>query len=305
MSQKDITSMRGVIEHLKARKEILVTEKEVDPIYEIAGIQKALEDGPALLFENIKGYPGVRNIGNVLGRQDIVAGIFDLDDPKKLKFKALDSMKNPLPPTVVEKAPCQEVVITEDINVMETIPIIKHTALDAGRILGGGVILLHGKWARGGSDLSFKRMHYQGKDWCSVTLGQESHLGEAYFMDHRDEKIPITVNICSPPAICLLAATAFARSVVPQGSDELGFAGAFQGSPVEICKAKTVDAYAIAQAEWVIEGYLTPERVWEIKCCNGWSTAVTMPGMSAMASRRSSRIASRLRFVCGSKEAMT
>jgi 4-hydroxy-3-polyprenylbenzoate decarboxylase len=52
-------------------------------------------------------------------------------------------------------------------------------------------------------------------------------------------------------------------SIVPCGEDELGFAGALQGSPVEIVKAKTVDAYAIASSEWVIEGYWMPDRIWE------------------------------------------
>ncbi len=53
-------------------------------------------------------------------------------------------------------------------------------------------------------------------------------------------------------------------AVWPTGEDEIGAAGALQGSPVEIVRAKTVDAYAIANAEWVIEGYIMPsERVWE------------------------------------------
>jgi len=52
--------------------------------------------------------------------------------------------------------------------------------------------------------------------------------------------------------------------VLPKGCDELGVGGAIQGSPIEIVKAKTVDAYAIANAEYVIEGYLdTTQKVWE------------------------------------------
>jgi len=47
------------------------------------------------------------------------------------------------------------------------------------------------------------------------------------------------------------------------GTDELAIAGALQGSPIEICRAKTIDAYAIANAEFVIEGYWTTEQVWE------------------------------------------
>ena len=50
MVQKDITSMRSTIEFLKEQDEILVVDGEVDPIYEIAAIEKALENGPAILF---------------------------------------------------------------------------------------------------------------------------------------------------------------------------------------------------------------------------------------------------------------
>jgi len=61
----------------------------------------------------------------------------------------------------------------------------------------------------------------------------------------------------------MVAATQTVHAIMPKGVDELGVAGAIQGFPVEICKAKTVDAYAIANSEWVIEGYVTTERVWE------------------------------------------
>jgi 4-hydroxy-3-polyprenylbenzoate decarboxylase len=43
----------------------------------------------------------------------------------------------------------------------------------------------------------------------------------------------------------------------------LAIAGALQGSPIEITKAKTVDAYSIAKSEIVIEGYWTTEKIWE------------------------------------------
>ena len=69
------------------------------------------------------------------------------------------------------------------------------------------------------------------------------------------------------PAVEMVAGTWNVRSIVPHGSDELGIAGAFQGAPVELVKAKTVDAYAIANSEIIIEGYLEPhsENVWESK----------------------------------------
>jgi 4-hydroxy-3-polyprenylbenzoate decarboxylase len=63
----------------------------------------------------------------------------------------------------------------------------------------------------------------------------------------------------------IVAGTWNVRTILQHGTDKLGVAGAFEGAPVEIVKAKTVDAYAIANAEIVLEGYLEPyeESVWE------------------------------------------
>jgi 4-hydroxy-3-polyprenylbenzoate decarboxylase len=75
----------------------------------------------------------------------------------------------------------------------------------------------------------------------------------------------------------MVAGAAFPHSIVPYGSDELAIAGGLQGFPVEICKAKTVDAYAIANSEWVIEGILTNELVWETDESENMDRARTFP----------------------------
>jgi len=264
MAKRDITSIRGTINFLKEQKEILTIDNEVAPIYEIAGIQKALEEGPALLFENIKGYPGVRNIGNVFSRRDRIAKILGLDDPGKVKFKCREAIRKPIPPQIVEQAPCQEVVITDNIDVMSTLPIIKHTERDGGHVLGSGINFVSGKYCDGGTEVCFKRMLFRGEDWGSTFWGVLSHLGKIGFVEHKGERIPVTININTPPTVALVAGGGMVHSIIYVGSDELGIAGALQGSPVEIVKSKTIDAYSIAQSEWVIEGYVdTAERVWE------------------------------------------
>ena len=203
MAQKDITSMRGTIEFLKEQNELLVVSNKVNPVYEIAGIQKALDGGPALLFENIEGYAGARNIGNLFGTRDRFAKIFDIENSKNIKFKCLEAIKKPIPPKVVEDAPCQEVVITDNIDVMGTLPIIKHSERDGGRLLGGGIILLTGKYFEGGNHLSFNRMSFRGKDWGSINFAIGTHLEGAGYL-HRGAKIPLTINISTPPAVNIL-----------------------------------------------------------------------------------------------------
>ena len=108
MNKKDITDIRGTIEFLKQEGEILTIKEQVDPIDEIAAIQVALDDGPAFLFENIKGYPELRSVGNAFSRKDRIAKIFDVADYKQLKFKCVDAIRHPIPPVVVDEAPCQE-----------------------------------------------------------------------------------------------------------------------------------------------------------------------------------------------------
>lgn len=258
------TSLRAALDFLKAQGELVTVDNEIDPIYEISGLQKACENGPAFLFEKIKGYHGVRDAGNIFSRRQRVAALFGETDPRKLKLRCMEAIKKPLPSRVVKEAPCQEVCITEGIDITATLPVLKHTEKDGARVIGGGIALLSGGYFSGGTHLSFNRMHFRGRDWASIALGPGSHMGDAAFISHRGQKLPVTINIGISPAATMVAAAEFLHTIVPEGSDELGFAGALQGKPVDIVPARTVDAYAIADAEWVIEGYIDLKRkTWE------------------------------------------
>ena len=205
MSKKDITDIRGTIEFLKQEGEILAIKEPIDPIYETAGIQVALDNGPAFLFENIKGYPGVRSTGNIFSRRDRIAKLYDIADPKQLKFKCLEALKHPIPPIVVDEAPCQEVVITREIDINNTLPVLRATERDGARVMGSGMVLFSEKYGRGGYEISFKRMHFRGKDWASLTASPGTHGEAILFKDHRNEDVPVTINICASPAVMLIA----------------------------------------------------------------------------------------------------
>jgi len=263
MADKDITTVTGLVEFLKREGELFITPNEVDPICEVIGVAKAFEDGPAILFENVKGYPNHRILINVFGKRSRLAKIFDVPDPKDFKYKCLEAIRNPIPPKVVDKAPCQEVVITTDIDVLKAMPVTQSIETDPGRIISGGISLVSG--AEIGHCISYRRTLFRGKDWASMNFTPGSHLdGFLLNLKEKNEKLPLTLNIGCPPVVMALAARGFLHLAIPVGTDELAIAGGLQGAPVEICKAKTVDAYAIANAEWVIEGYLDPSQlVWE------------------------------------------
>lgn len=261
-----LKSLRDTLEFLKKEDELIIVEKEIDPHLEIAGVQKALDNSYAVLFEKLKGYPEARMAINLFTHPIRVAKMFGVNNLREFKLKAKEAIVNPLKPVKVDKAPCQEVVITENIDVMKVIPAISHTEKDPGRTVGGGVTCVVGKYFDGGSHIGFNRMSFlpDRKDYSSIQISPGSHLWQIATKYYKKEPIPLTVNMGIPPACYLTAGSGFNYIVLPYGCDELGIAGALQGAPIEIVKAKTVDAYAIANAEFVLEGYIdTTQRVWE------------------------------------------
>ncbi len=247
MAKKDITSCRGTIEFLQKEGELLTVSNEVDPILEVAGFVKALDNSFAFLFQNVKGYPGQWILADIFSRAERVGKIFGVADCRKLKFKGLEAVKKPIPPKIVDSGPCQEVVITKDIDALSTLPVLKHTAADAGRILGGGVALISGPDI--GYCISFKRTHFRGRDWASLAYHPGSHF-EYWILERRKQKgkLPLTINVCPSPAVMAAASAGITQLVIPPGSDELGIAGGLQGTPVELCNAKTGESYSIANS---------------------------------------------------------
>lgn len=264
MSEANPTmDIRRTIDFFKQRGDLFVVSKSMDPVYEIAGVLKQVDGGPAILFESIKGYPEVRNIANLFSRRAAVASLFGVPGPEKITAACHSALKQPIPPQIVTDPPCQEVVIDGNVDVFAHLPILKHTEDDAGRILGGVNVLISGDYFDGGHEISFKRMHFRGKDWSSLMAGDHSHTG-MLSRKFKGQKVPVTLNINPPPAVTMMAGSGSLHTVVPYGCDELAIAGGLQGYPVDICKAKTVDAFSVANAEFVIEGHLNfTQKVWE------------------------------------------
>jgi len=264
MPNNYLVSLRETIDHLRSTNRLLETDTEVNPELEMTGIQKHFDGGLPILFNNVKGYPNARLFTNLYGDGNLIADIYDAGNERTFKWRILEGIRNPLPPRKVKDAPCQEVVVDKNIDVWPIIPMIKHTPSDPGRTLGGGNTLATGKWFWGGTHISYNRMFFRGPDFSTFQISPGSHTDMIASKFYRKEPIPLTINMGVPPACTLMAGAGFVYTILPAGCDELGISGRVQGFPVDIVKAKTIDAYSIAQAEYVIEGYLdTTQKVWE------------------------------------------
>ena len=268
MANEKVKSLRSTLEWLKKEGLLMETDHEVDPKLEVAAIQKRLDGGPPILFNKVKGYPNARMATNVFGSDKIIARMFDCEDRKELKFKIHSGLIEPVHPKIVDKAPCQEVVIDKDIDVWPVIPMIQHTAKDPGPTLGAGRTVASPNQVWGGWHIAYNRMvfredlHWPNQSTFQISPG--SHMDQIVTKFYKKEPIPLSINIGIPPAATIPAGSGFLYVILPRGCDELGIAGAVQGYPLDMVKCKTIDAYAIAESEYVIEGYLdTTKKLWE------------------------------------------
>ncbi len=260
--KRDVTSLRSTIEWLRAEGDLIETDKEVDPDLEITGLQKHLDGGPPILFHKVKGKPHARAITNLFSDIRVVEKMFGFDGPTDRTKKLAKALNNPIKPVVIDgkDAPCQEHVITEDLDVNKWITAIRHTALEPELTVGSGIRCVVGPYFDGGSDLGYNRMNFRWGNVGTFQISPGSHMWQVYTEHYHDDKpIPLTVCFGVPPACTLLAGAGFDYVILPKGCDEIGVAGAVQGSPVRLVKARTVDAYAIAESEYVLEGYLKPK----------------------------------------------
>lgn len=260
--EQALKSLRSSLEWLG--EDVKVIHGEVDPVIEATAILKRFEEGPVMVAEDVKGYPNARLFGNFWSRKDRVCRLLGISDYRDAMIRLLEALKNPIPPVEVDEAPCQEVVIPrEQVSPFALFPMIQHTEIDGGRFFGAGVHYIGGKWADDKSQLSYYRMSFRGNDYASIQMIPGGHGDEIANRFYRD-KIPCTVNIGPPPMVDMMACGSLNPVVFPTPQDEVGAACALSGGPLEIVRAKTIDAYAFAQSEWVIEGYIVPsERVWE------------------------------------------
>ena len=259
--EKDITSLRSALEWLDSQGDVLKTDVEVDPDLEIIGLQKHLDGGPVLLFNKVKGKPHTRAITNLMADMNVVDKSFGYEGPQDRTRKIAHAMTHPLPPVEIpqDEAPCQEEIISANLDVNKYITAIRHTELETEMTIGSGISCVIGEYFKGGSHIGYNRMNFRWGNVGTFQASPGSHMWQIITEHYRDEEpIPLTMCFGVPPACTLVAGGGFDYVILPKGCDEVGVAGAIQGSPVQIVKARTVNAYAIAESEYVLEGLLYP-----------------------------------------------
>ncbi|BDU73883.1 UbiD family decarboxylase [Mesoterricola silvestris] len=268
----NVHDLRSALELLGQHEgQLHQTDVEVDPVAELSGVYRYIgaggtvmrptKLGPAMLFNNIKGFPGSRvSIGMLADRRRVALLLGTTVD--KVGTVLCEALNNPIVPKVVKagSAVCQEVVhkaTDPGFDIRTLIPAPTNTPEDAGPFITMG--LCYGKDPENGQeDVTIHRLCVQGKDEISMMFVPGRHLDSFRIKAEKAGKPqPISISIGLDPAVYVAAC--FEAPSTPLGFNELGIAGAVRGQAVEVVECLTVDAKAIANAEIVIEGFLQPD----------------------------------------------
>ena len=255
-----LRSLPATVEWLRREGLLMETDEPVSGDLQLTGIQKHFDGSYPILFNNVKGYPHVRAITNFFANMDIVDRMFGWEDRTARTRKLAHALTHPIANEVVDAkdAPVMEEVVTDDLDVNKYIFPIRHTHLESEITIGSGNSVVVGDKFWGGSHIGYNRMNFRWGNVGTFQISPGSHMWQVMTKYYKDEPVPLTVNFGLPAAATLLAGGGFDYVVLPRGGDELGAAGAVQGFPMRLVKAATVDAYACADAEYSLEGYLHP-----------------------------------------------
>ncbi|BBA34459.1 3-polyprenyl-4-hydroxybenzoate carboxy-lyase [Methylocaldum marinum] len=273
LSVNDIKDLRSALAFLASKPgQLLTTKKLVDPHGELAGIYRKIgagtpvvpptRIGPAMIFENVKGYD-MRVAVGILASRERTALLLN-SSVESLPFALLDALNHPIAPVTVpgSHAPCQENVHLAPLDIRTLIPAPTNTLLDAGPYFNMGLLRAEDP-ETGEADVTIHRLCVQGPDRLTVYFVPGRHIDQFRMKAERlGRPLPVSINMGLDPAIYVGAC--FEPPTTPLGFDELTISGGLRKRPIELVDCVSVAAKAIAHAEIVIEGEILPgERMRE------------------------------------------
>ncbi|MBW2093838.1 MAG: phenylphosphate carboxylase subunit beta [Deltaproteobacteria bacterium] len=256
-------SMRDFIAQAEAEGMLKRIKAEVDWDLELSHIAKLNEEqqGPALLFENVKGYdsPVITSVCTTTERLALI-----MNEPRESTLVDLmkvwvDKHQNAIPPTFVETGPCKENKMMGDEVDLFKFPAPKFYPLDGGRFFGTA---------------HFVVTRDPESDWVNIgtyrlQLLDKNHLGTQFIKGkHSDimlkkyqamgKPMPVCVVVGCDPLLFLMGAARLSAF-----ESEYDFAGSIRGEPIEVVKAETNDLPVPASAEIVVEGEVDADKFME------------------------------------------
>jgi len=236
-------NLRDFFSYLEENNKLIHIKKEVSVEYEIANIIYSLNEQP-VIFENVKGYDYPVFAG-ITSTRDLIAEALGTTK-ENLLFKLVEALRHPETPRIVDKAPCQEVVIKKPD--LDKLPLLLHLPGDGGRYATATVSTI--KDPDTGRNVAFHRLMQRGKNRFTARLIKGRQTRTTYDKTSGD----LEMAVCIGNSVATMVAASLGP---PSGVDEFSIANALDPTPLVKCKTK--DLEVPADSEFVLEGRLTKE----------------------------------------------
>jgi UbiD family decarboxylase len=257
---KDLREFIGLVDTLGALRRIA----KADPRFEIGGITEVaagMPECPALLFDDIKGFPrGFRVFTNAttnVQRAGLALGL----DPALRPLDALKAWMNkrkdlrPQPPVVVKSAAFLENSMTGGDVDIARFPAPTWHRQDGGPFIGSGSLVIMRDPDSGWINASIYRIQVHGPNKVTVQFDHGGRHGAIIARKYweRGESCPVAIVHGEDPALFIAG-----FEYLPDGRSEYEFAASIRGAPIEVYDGPQTGLPLPALAEIIFEGRLLP-----------------------------------------------
>ena len=261
---KPIDDIRSYIAALEANGVLNRVKAEVDWKYELCHVSKVNEEqkGPALLYENVKGYD-IPVFTSAFTTPQRIAICLEQDPSLSMcqlsrKWMELTT-KQMVKPKYVDKPPVMENVIEDDAVDIDMFPSPWFYPDDGGRFFGTSAFMVSRDPDTGWTNLGTYRAQVLGKNILGSQIIKGKH-GDMHMKKYqeRGELMPAAYVVGCDPVLFLASST-----LVSAQTDEYDVAGSLRGRPVDVFKSDLTGLTYPANAEIIAEGFIDPNELME------------------------------------------
>ncbi len=256
-AQAVIADLGSIIEQLDRRGRLVRVRSTVDATHQLAAIAAKFERGPrAVLFESVKGseYPVFTGL---YWSRDLLADLFCRDEarlPQHVSECIRDWQQKPVLPIIARTGPVMEV--SEARVDLGRLPVPTHAECDGGPYFDAAVVIVKDP-ETGVRNASIQRFMVVGKNRLAINIDAGRHLEICLAKaTARGQPLPFTLNVGVGPGVHFAAAAP--AEAAPMGTDELGIASRFHGSPLKLVGGTVSDVEMVADAMFAFECEMVP-----------------------------------------------